>query len=104
MKRIKQTKLFPTFSYSPNNGWGRNLGRWFNEKLLPSLQIKSDALVFHSLRHTVVTCLSRAGVDQTFVKAIVGHQQAGVTQQVYFKQGYTVRQLSEALGKLHYDF
>lgn len=104
MKRNKQVRLFPDFSYSPNNGWGRTLGRWFNDTLLPALQIKWADLVFHSLRHTVVTRLSQAGIDQTFVKAIVGHQQTGVTQQVYFKEGYTVRQLSDALSSLHYDY
>ncbi|WP_337182201.1 site-specific integrase [Shinella sp.] len=104
MKAKRQIRLFPDFSYSPNNGWGRTLGRFFNETLLPALNIKSENLVFHSLRHTVVTQLSRSGVDQTFVKAIVGHQQAGVTQQVYFKAGYTVRQLSDELAKLQYDY
>jgi integrase len=104
MKKKQCLKLFPDFSYSPNNGWGRTLGRWFNESLLPALRIKSEDLVFHSLRHTVITHLSQAGVDQTFVKAIVGHQQAGVTQQVYFKAGYTVAQLSDALSKLKYDY
>jgi integrase len=104
MKAKRQTRLFPDFSYSPNNGWGRTLGRFFNETLLPALNIKSEKLVFHSLRHTVVTQLSRSGVEQTFVKAIVGHQQAGVTQQVYFKAGYTVRQLSDELAKLQYEY
>lgn len=95
-------KLFPDFSYCPKNGWGRNLGRWFNEKLLPELGIKRRELVFHSLRHTVITKLMRAGVAEPIVKALVGHAQQGVTQQSYFKSGYTLQQLDEALQKLDY--
>ena len=46
-----QRRLFPDFRYCAKNGWGRNLGRWFNEKFLVELDIKSSALVFHSFRH-----------------------------------------------------
>lgn len=102
LKAKGQHRLFPDFSYSANNGWGRTLGRFFNEVLLPAINIKSGDLVFHSLRHTVVTELSRKGVEQTFVKALVGHQQIGVTQKVYFKAGYSIRQLYEELSKLEY--
>lgn len=95
-------KLFPDFTYSPQNGWGRSLGRWFNEVFLTSLGIKSKELVFHSLRHTVVTRLMQAGVEEAIVKALVGHQQQGVTQQSYFKQGYTMTQLNAALQRLDF--
>ena len=55
-------KLFPDFTHDPKNGWGRALGRWFSERSLPKLGLKSKELVFHSLRHTVVTHLSQAGM------------------------------------------
>jgi integrase len=96
-------KLFPDFTYSPQNGWGRSLGRWFNEVFLTDLGIKSKELVFHSLRHTVVTRLMQAGIEETIVKALVGHQQQGVTQQSYFKQGYTMTQLNAALQRLDFS-
>lgn len=95
-------KLFPSFTYDTKNGWGRVLGRWFNERFLPKLDLKTSGLVFHSLRHTVVTHLSQAGVEEPVVKAIVGHAREGVTQQHYFKQGYKISQIVEALRKLPY--
>lgn len=95
-------KLFNDFPNSAKNGRGRNLGRWFNEKLLPRIGLKREELVFHSLRHTVITVLMQADVPEPIVKAIVGHKQQGVTQQNYFKDGYTVQQLNEALQKLNY--
>lgn len=102
-RRAGQSKLFTGFTYCPKNGWGRNLGRWFNETLLPELDLKRKELVFHSLRHTVVTRLMQSGVPEPIVKALVGHAQQGVTQQNYFKEGYTLRQLDEALQKLDFS-
>lgn len=101
--RLGQQKLFPTFTYDPKNGWGRRLGHHFNTRLLPELGIKSRELVFHSLRHTVVTQLMRTGVDLAVVQALVGHTRQGVTHQNYFKQGYTLQQLNEAMQKLDYS-
>ncbi|WP_187829681.1 site-specific integrase [Labrys sp. KNU-23] len=103
MRERGERKLFPDFTYSPQNGWGRTLGRWFNEVFLPKLDIKSKTLVFHSFRHTVVTRLMQAGVADPIVKALVGHQQQGVTHQHYFRQGYTIEQLNDALEKLDFS-
>ena len=102
MGQRSQQKLFPSFSYDPKNGWGRHLGRHFNNTLLPKLGLKDSGLVFHSLRHTVVTMLMQADVDEPVVQAIVGHTRKGVTQQNYFKRGYTISQLNEAMQKLDF--
>lgn len=102
-QRLGQEKLFPTFTYDPKNGWGRRLGHHFNTRLLPELGIKSRELVFHSLRHTVITQLMRTGVDLAVVQALVGHTRQGVTHQNYFKQGYMLQQLDEAMQKLEYS-
>lgn len=99
----KEHRLFPGFTYCPKNGWGRHLGRWFNEQLLPKLDLKRPDLVFHSLRHTVVHNLMRADVPEPIVKALVGHAQEGVTQQHYFTQGYRISQLRDALEKLTFS-
>ena len=57
-------RLFPDYSYSANGGYGRNLGRWYNESFLPKLGIKEPGLFFHCLRHTMVTRLGQAGVPE----------------------------------------
>lgn len=97
--RRQGTRLFPDYSYSANGGYGRNLGRWCNESFLPKLGIKQPGLVFHSLRHTVVTRLSQADVPEPIVQCIVGHARSGVTQEVYNREGYTLNQLKEAIGR-----
>lgn len=98
--RKNGTRLFPDYSYSANGGYGRNLGRWCNESFLPKLGIKQPSLVFHSLRHTVVTRLGQANVQEPIIQCIVGHARSGVTQEVYLREGYTLEQLSEAIGRL----
>jgi integrase len=100
MRESGEVKLFPSFSYCRKNGWGRSLGRWFNDTFLKKMGMQDRALVFHSFRHTVVTRLMQGDVPEPIVKEIVGHTQEGVTQQHYFQQGYTLRQLSDALEKL----
>ena len=97
--RRKGQRLFPDYSYNPNGGYGRNLGRWYNESFLPKLGMKERSLVFHSLRHTMVTRLGQAGVPEPILQCIVGHAREGVTQKVYLKEGYTIFQLSEAIEK-----
>ncbi|WP_292598501.1 site-specific integrase [Mesorhizobium sp.] len=97
LKSRGETRLFPEFQRTSKEGYGRALGRWFNERFLVQLGIKSKDLVFHSFRHTMITKLLQAGVEENLVKAIVGHTRHGVTQQHYFKQGYTIAQMQAAL-------
>lgn len=102
LRKQGKQKLFYDLPNSVEHGRGRNLGRWFNEKLLPTLNLKTKELVFHSLRHTVVTQLVNAQVPDPLVKAIVGHSQQGVTYQNYFG-GHTLQVLNEAIQKLDYS-
>ncbi|ESQ14002.1 MAG: hypothetical protein N838_32780 [Thiohalocapsa sp. PB-PSB1] len=95
----KGQRLFLSFTYNAKEGYGRNLGRWFNTVFLPGLGMKERGLVFHSLRHTMVTRLAQAGVSEPLFQEIVGHERQGVAQQVYFKEGHTLAQKREAIEK-----
>lgn len=99
MKAGKQ-RLLHELSLSQGTGYGRNLSRWFNGPFLKAVDMSGQGLVFHSFRHTMVTNLLQSGVAEPLVKAIVGHAQEGVTQQVYFGDGYTVAQKKSALEML----
>ncbi len=98
----RATRLFPDFTYDSKNGWGRQQSRWFNDRLLVQLGLKSKTRVFHSLRHTVNTRLLQAGVTDPLVKSIIGHEQDGMTHKQYFKEGFTLQQRTEAMQKLDY--
>ena len=47
----------------------------------------------------MTTRLAQADVDEPKYQCIVGHARSGVTQKVYFKQGYTLQQLKDAIEK-----
>lgn len=49
-------------------------------------------------RHTCVSLLTEAGVDERMIKKIVGHKGIGVTQQVYTH--FEIAALIEAIDKI----
>lgn len=83
VKSVNKPRLFPALTYSVDNGYGRNLGRWFNATLLPKLDLKSETLVFHSIRHTVANQLRNNEVEHTTIKEVLGHAQDDITIDVY---------------------
>lgn len=95
--RQQNKRLFPDYNYNLDSGYGRSLSRWCNETFFVKLGIKAPDVVFHCFRHNMVTRLYQADVEEPKVKCIVGHAQAGVTQTVYMREGYTVQQLKAAI-------
>ena len=65
--------LFPEFSRNGRDGPGRNASRYVNERLLPALKIKTPGLVLHSFRHNFVQRLEATGVEDKWVRRLVGH-------------------------------
>ncbi len=101
-KASGHSRLFPDLTYSPQNGSGSNAGRWFNDRFLPELSLGGQGLVFHCLRHAMITRWAQTGVEEPIVKALVGHSQTGVTFSTYFKEGFLRTQLQEAIDR--FDF
>jgi integrase len=93
------TRLFPSLTYTPQNGYGRNAGRWFNDQFLPKMGLGGQGLTFHCLRHTMITRLMQAGAEEPQVKAIVGHTQTGVTLGTYFKASFLPQQLQATINR-----
>lgn len=97
----EDVRLLPGLTFSEKEGWGRKLGRWFNTTFLNNLGIKQKGRSFHSSRHTVATYLRRAGVDNPNVRALIGHEPEGVTEEVYVHDiGLT--QLQRDIERLNY--
>lgn len=92
-------RLFPDYTYSEKSGYGDKLSKWFNRTFTPALGIKSDAHVFHGLRHTFATRPAQADVETERMQFIIGHERQGVTHQVYMKEGYTLAQTKDAVER-----
>ncbi len=103
-KQKGSTRLFPEFPYCPKNGWGRNLGRWYNEAFLPKVNLKTKRLTFHSFRHSMIEQLYQIDdCKELAIKAIVGHAKAGTTERIYARNAFTLAGLKQALDKVHAD-
>jgi integrase len=83
LKRAKKAQprtplplLFPDIVRSPQHGWARNTTRWYNEKLLPRIEVKEDKQkVYHSFRHTISDKFRRDWTANPLkVSSYLGHQ------------------------------
>ncbi len=98
-----KTRLLYDLTYRDGSQWGRKIGRWFNERFLPELGLKTDKKTLHSLRHSFITSLSAAGVQGGYIKSMVGHEQGTVTEKNYTHYGVDhLPVFKEAIEKLGY--
>ena len=80
---------------------GDMVGKWW-ARLLKDAGIKGHKTL-HSLRHTVVTRLTAAGVPQDIREILVGHASVSVHGRVYMhREGIPLALLSEHLEKLDF--
>lgn len=94
------TRLLHQLTYTVSDGYGRNLGRWFNEAFLPNIGLKTKQHTFHSLRHSMIERLIAADVQQAHIMAIVGHEPGTTTLKTYNRNGFPMSQLLSALEKV----
>lgn len=99
-------QLFPHLA-DGKNGFKKNMCRMFGTHLdSPVVDIKDPLKVFHSFRHTVVTALTNAGVNDGLKKALVGHDidSRESAHDDYIHQKFlTLENLREAVNKLAYE-
>ncbi len=67
--------------------YNKNVSRFFNQRYLPKLGIKTDKKTFHSLRHTVSDHLKQKGVEPHFINELLGHSSGNIDLDRYGK-GY----------------
>ena len=106
VKGAGYTKLFPHLQ-DGKNGYKKNMCRQFGEYLdLPEVNIVDPLKVFHSFRHTVVTALTNAGVNDGLKRALVGHDidtRTSAHDDYIHASMLTVPNLQIAINKLHYE-
>lgn len=99
-------KLFPHIQPG-TNGYRKNLSRMFGTYLdLPQVNIVDPLKVFHSFRHTVVTALTNAGVNDGLKRALVGHDidtRTSSHDDYIHTKALTLPSLQTAINMLHYE-
>ena len=98
--------LFPHL-VDGKNGYKKNMCRTFGNHLdAPEVDVKHPLKVFHSFRHTVVTALTDAGVNDGLKRALVGHDidtKESSHDDYIHARFLTLANLREAINKLAYE-
>lgn len=89
------------------NGYKKNMSRMFGTYLdLPEVNIVHELKVFHSFRHTVVTALTNAGVNEGLKRVLVGHDldtQTSSHDDYIHARFLTMENRRDAINKLSYE-
>lgn len=106
LQKAGYKKLFPHLQ-DGKNGYKKNMCRMFGEYLdLPEVNIVDPLKVFHSFRHTVVTKLTGAGVNEGLKRAMVGHDidtKQSAHDDYTHLDALTIENLKTAINKLKYE-
>lgn len=106
MKDAGYVKLFPHLR-DGKNGYRKNMCRNFGKYLdKKEVNVVSELKVFHSFRHTVVTALTNAGVNDGLKRVMVGHDMDTrmSSHDVYIHESeLTLENMQRAINKLNYD-
>lgn len=102
-------KIYPFFEYwynlnecdyllSTPNGEKFDYRNYYDSYWKPLMDYLELSHRPHDTRHTCISMLAEAGVDERIIKKIVGHKGQGVTQQVYTH--FEIDILLEAINKM----
>lgn len=95
-------RLFPQLPRQ-RNGYSDAIGKYF-ARLLNKVGLSDPLLVFHSLRHTGIHQLQKAGCPHHIEEMLAGHAAQGIHDKVYAHRELTpLSLLQEGLEKLRYD-
>ena len=84
-KDTERKRVFEELNYNEGT-YGRSISRFFNNRYLPLLGIKTDKNGFHSFRHSVIDHLKQLGVEPHFINELVGHSQGNIDLDRYGKR------------------
>ena len=100
----KDSMLFPGLKgkSSKPGKLGPKLGdafNWWRKRL----GIVRPGVNFHSFRHTVGDRLRKAGVQESDIAAVLGHEDQRITSKVYGHDGPGLHRLQVIIEKLNYE-
>jgi len=84
-KDPERKRVFEELEYREGT-YIRSISRFWNNRYLPLLGIKTDKNGFHSFRHSVIDHLKQLGVEPHFINELVGHSQGNIDLDRYGKR------------------
>lgn len=101
MKTAGDSRLFSVLNKGKNT-FADAVGKWY-ARLLNKVGLTDESLVLHGLRHTFITRLSDAGVQDKVKMMLAGHAAQGVHGKVYdHRERVSMKLLQEGLERLQY--
>ena len=85
-KEPERKRVFDELTYTEGT-YARSISRFWNNRYLDLVGIKTDKNGFHSFRHSVIDHLKQKGVEPHFINELVGHSQGNISLDRYGK-GY----------------
>lgn len=100
-----KAQLFPTLVNIEGNGFASRVVQWFNGErgYLNRIGVKRKGLTFHSLRHSAIDRLHRAGVDPILRSAIEGHARTGGIGETTYIKGNSVAEMKAAIDSVDWE-
>jgi integrase len=83
-KDPERKRVFEELEYREGT-YIRSISRFWNNRYLPLLGIKTDKNGFHSFRHSFIDTLKQLGVEPHFINELVGHSQGDISSDRYGK-------------------
>jgi len=81
-KDPERKRVFEELEYREGT-YIRSISRFWNNRYLPLLGIKTDKNGFHSFRHSFIDTLKQLGVEPHFINELVGHSQGDISSDRY---------------------
>ena len=86
LENPERKRVFEELSFR-DGSYARNVSRFFNDRYLPKLGIKSSKNGFHSFRHTIIDHLKQKGIEIHYINEMMGHTSGNIDLDRYGK-GY----------------
>ena len=81
-KDPERKRVFEELEYREGT-YIRSISRFWNNRYLPLLGIKTGKNGFHSFRHSFIDTLKQLGVEPHFINELVGHSQGDISSDRY---------------------
>lgn len=100
-KEQRSLRLFPDAKLNSNGNYSGNFGKFFNDRFLKHLGVKTPKKSFHSFRHNFEGVCAQSNIRQEHIDALIGHRQSGMGPR-YNSEGYPLELLASEMGKVKY--
>ena len=99
-RKQREQRLFPDLKMGADGYYSSPFSKHFNNRFLPSANIKRGKNAFHSFRHSFEDACRDCDISKEIMDALQGHGEGGMSAR--YGRGFMLIKLDEAMKKLRY--